>query len=861
MKPYDFRSLEARWQEFWQREHLFVAHQPGKGKDFYMLMMFPYPSGTLHVGHGRNYIIGDALCRFMKMRGFNVLAPMGWDAFGLPAENFAISQGIHPADTTRANIDRMREQFRKWGIGYDWDREIASSHPGFYRWTQWLFLQFYGRGLAYHKRADVNWCESCKTVLANEQVVEGACERCGHPVIQRELEQWFLKITDFAERLLDDLDRLEHWPERVKLMQANWIGRSSGVELEFPLERETGLEPLKVFTTRPDTVYGATFLALAPEHPRLKALMAGCREEAEVMDFAARARRQSSFARSAGQVEKEGRFTGRYAVNPFSGVKIPIWVANFVLTTYGTGAIMAVPAHDQRDFEFARSQDLPVRMVIKGDATVSPSEALSEAYTGDGTMIDSGPWSGLANRAAIPKMVAHAEKKGFGRAAVHYRLRDWLISRQRYWGTPIPIIYCEDCGEVPVPEKDLPVRLPRDVEFRPTGDSPLKGAISFVRTRCPTCSGAARRETDTMDTFVDSSWYYLRFVSPRLRSAPFDKADVNRWLPVDQYIGGIEHATLHLLYARFVTKFLHDEGYLKFSEPFERLFTQGMITAPAYRCPRHGWIPPSQVRDGCCAQDGARLEVILQKMAKSKLNVIPPAAIIEKFGADTERVFTLFSGPPEKEMEWSDDGVKGASRFLNRTWRLIQKTADSLHLAGGGAEGKAVAPREPKDPEFRRHSHEAIRRVTRALEESLHFNTAVAALMEYSNYLSGVLQEGSAVWGDRPGIVWSLRVFVQLLHPFAPHMSEELWRDLGEQGSLLQQGWPEWDPAALSRKQVSLVITVNGKVRSRVEVASGLAEAEARERALSDPKVRKILGSRSPRRVVVVPDRLVNIVL
>ncbi len=865
MKPYDFKEIEPRWQDFWRREGLFAAGPAGPRPDRYLLMMFPYPSGTLHVGHGRNYIMGDALCRFMKMRGDNVLAPMGWDAFGLPAENHAIAKGVHPADSTRANIDRMREQFREWGIVYDWDREIASCHPGFYRWTQWIFLRMYERGLAYRKRADVNWCPSCKTVLANEQVIEGACERCGHAVDQRELEQWFLRITDYAQRLLDDLDHLIHWPERVKLMQANWIGRSEGVELDFPVVGEEAGEPLQVFTTRPDTIYGATFMAVAPEHPRLAGLVAGRPEEEAVTAFARDVRRESSFARAAGLVEKRGMFTGRFAVNPFSGEKVPIWTANFVLTSYGTGAIMAVPAHDQRDFEFARAHHLPVRIVIRGAEGPADAAALSEAFTADGTMVDSGPWSGLPNREGVERLMAHAEEQGFGRRQVNYRLRDWLISRQRYWGTPIPIIYCDACGEVPVPEESLPVRLPREVEFRPTGDSPLASSPEFVAVDCPRCGQPGRRETDTMDTFVDSSWYFLRFVSPRLETGPFQSDEANRWLPVDQYIGGIEHAILHLLYARFVTKFLHDEGWINFTEPFARLFTQGMITYPAARCPRHGWVAPEEVKDGLCPRGGEKVEVSVQSMSKSKLNVVAPASIIERFGADTERVFTLFMAPPERESEWSDEGVRGASRFLNRVWRLVQETAAALRTGAGAPTVLAMAgaPEAASGghAELRRQTHHVIRKVTADVGENLHLNTAVAALMEFSNFLGGYLEATPRREWDEGGIARALKAFVQLLHPFAPHITEELWQDLGGTGSILSAAWPTWDEAALAREEVTLVVTVNGKVRAKVTVAAAASEDEVRRAALGEARIAEILAGRAPRKVIVVPGRLVNLVV
>ena len=864
MKSYDFKKIEPHWQEYWRREKLFAAAPAGGDRDFYMLMMFPYPSGTLHVGHGRNYIIGDALCRYMKMRGYNVMSPMGWDAFGLPAENFAIRQGVHPADSTRDNINKMRRQFAEWGIVYDWDREVASCHPGFYRWTQWLFLRFYEKGLAYKRRADVNWCDSCKTVLANEQVVDGLCERCSHEVDQRDLEQWFLRITDYADRLLDDLDTLKEWPERVKVMQANWIGRSHGVELDFKVVDGAEGESLRVYTTRPDTIYGATFMAMAPEHPRLTELVAGLPQEDAVLEFARETRRESSFARSAGLVEKRGLFTGRYAINPFSGEKVPIWVANFVLTSYGTGAIMAVPAHDQRDFEFARAHDLPIRMVIAGPDGAQDASEMEAAFTEDGTMVESGPWNGRPNRQGIDDMIRHAEDEGFGKGTVNFRLRDWLISRQRYWGTPIPIIYCPECGEVPVPDDQLPVELPRDVEFRPTGESPLASCDEFVNTTCPRCGAAARRETDTMDTFVDSSWYYLRFASARLETAPFDRSEVNRWLPVDQYIGGIEHAILHLLYARFVTKVLHDIGWTQFEEPFARLFTQGMITYTAARCPRHGWVPASETKDGACVQCGQKIEFSLQKMAKSKYNVVAPASIIQRSGADTERLFTLFMAPPERECEWSDEGVRGASRFLNRAWKLIQETAGELVATTGDGvtvltlAGDAAAT---SDTELHRRTHEVIRKVTEDIGRDFHFNTAVAAMMEFVNFLAEHQEKTPAAERDRPGWARALRAFVQLLHPFAPHITEELWQDLGGEGSILTAGWPAWDEAALARDQVEMVITVNGKVRARITVPASASQEEIRAMALSQDRIQALLQGNEPRKVIVVPGRLVNVVL
>ncbi|MCK4248308.1 MAG: leucine--tRNA ligase, partial [Candidatus Omnitrophica bacterium] len=646
-KYYPFADIEPKWQKYWQDSRLFNIETDSTKPKYYCLMMFPYPSAALHVGHGRNYIIGDVVARYKMMKGFNVLTPMGWDAFGLPAENAAIKNNIHPKISTMNNIATMKKQLNQWGVGYDWDREVASCSPDYYKWTQWIFLKLYEKGLAYKKNSAVNWCPSCQTVLANEQVVNEACERCDTPVIEKELEQWFFKITDYAQRLLDDLKLLEHWPERVKTMQENWIGRSTGVEIHFPIvplenSNDEEIENLTCFTTRVDTIYGATYMVLAPEHPTVAKLTANAKNKDEIKAFVAKVKTQDKIDREAVDLEKEGVFLDRYCINPVNNRKIPILIANYVLLGYGTGAVMAVPAHDQRDFEFAKKYDLPIEVVIDNPKSALKSEDMKEAYVEQGVMINSSQFNGLSNTEAMEKIADYMQKEGKGSRTVQYRLRDWLISRQRYWGAPIPIIYCVDCGPVPVPETDLPILLPEKVDFKPTGESPLKEAADFVRTTCPKCKKPAQRETDTMDTFVDSSWYYLRYLSPKQDQKAFDSDIVNKWLPVDQYIGGIEHAILHLMYSRFITKVIYDLGCINFQEPFESLFTQGMI-----------------IKDGA-------------KMSKSKGNVVSPDVLINRYGADTVRLYTLFIGPPEKDAEWNDRAVEGSSRFLNRIWRKIE---------------------------------------------------------------------------------------------------------------------------------------------------------------------------------------------
>ncbi len=819
MTGYDHQRIEAKWQESWARRRLAEVEPRGPSSPFYMLMMFPYPSGDrLHVGHGRNYILGDALYRYRRMNGDHILNPMGWDAFGLPAENAAIARGVHPRDWTLDNIRVMKQQFRRWGILYDWSREIASCHPGYYRWNQWLFLRLLEKGLAYKKQAPVNWCPSCQTVLANEQVVEGACERCGTSVRQRELEQWFLRITDYAEELLAGLDELEGWPERVRLMQRNWIGRSEGAELDFELP-EIG-ETLTVFTTRPDTVHGATFMVLAPEHPLTARLIADHPERAAIEEWIEQVRNTPRIEREEEGLVKEGRDTGRTAVNPATGERIPVWLANYVLVEYGTGAIMAVPAHDARDLDFARQHGLGVRLVYHPEDREVDAATITEPVLHEGVVRNAPPFDGLRDgQEAVRRFTEWAAEQGWGRARVTYRLRDWLISRQRYWGTPIPVLYCDGCGVVPVPDDQLPVELPYDVELTGREGNPLARSAAFVEAECPACGGPGRRETDTMDTFVDSSWYYLRYLSPRDESRMFDSELANRWAPVDQYIGGIEHAILHLLYARFVCKALADLGLVSFREPFTNLFNQGMITH--------------------FSENSGRVE----KMSKSKGNTVSPDALIESMGADTERVYTLFLGPPEEEVEWNDEAVAGAWRFLNRVWRCHEALPDA-------------PPTGSADRQLERLRHETIQRVTGDLDR-FKFNTSVAALMELTNGLTRAL-DGRTV--SRSACEQAFDTLITLLHPFAPHLTEELWERRGYDGSLLEASWPVYDEEKLRRSRMTVVVQIDGKLRDRLELDAEADRGEIERAALASDKVRQHIGDRRVSRAVVVPGRLINLV-
>ena len=851
MPEYKPQAIEKKWQERWRAARAFeVTEDPGQSK-FYCLEMFAYPSGHAHVGHVRNYMIGDVVARMKRMRGFNVLHPFGWDAFGLPAENAAIKNGTHPETWTLANIAHMKGQLQRLGISYAWDREIATCLPDYYKWNQWLFLKMLERDLAYRKRSTVNWCPSCNTVLANEQVVDGGCWRCGTPVITRELEQWFFRITKYSDELLAGMERLDGWPDKVLTMQRNWVGRSEGARVTFPLQdevrRSSALGPrpsdIEVFTTRIDTIYGATFIVLAPEHPLVQMLADASPDSAEFRAKVAKFTSQDRSARMTGDVEKEEFDTGRRAINPFTGQPIPIWIANFVLGEYGTGAVMGVPGHDQRDFEFARKYDLPVAVVVRPpDGEAANPATMTEAVSNDGVLVNSGPYDGLPSDEAREKLTAEARRRGIGTATVQYRLKDWGISRQRYWGTPIPVLYCDKCGMVPVPYEALPVVLPRTAEFSGLGDSPLAHIPEFVNTTCPTCGGPARRETDTMDTFVDSSWYFFRFCDPHNDRLPFDPEKVKYWGPVDFYSGGVEHAILHLIYSRFFSRVFRDLGLTTIDEPFARLLTQGMV-----------------LKFG-------------QVMSKSKGNVVDPDDMIQKFGADALRLYVMFVAPPEKEIEWTDAGLEGSFRFLARVWRLVDQLCDTI----GGEGIPAPADVELNDAEraLRRKTHETIKRVTVDLDPRVHLNTAVSAMMELVNELyafcsrsecAPAVEDAEHVGAvERPGTIAVLKeaidALVRMLSPFAPHMAEELWEALGHRGGLAAARWPEYDEAVAKALEIVVPVQVNGKLRGRLTVPADTSEEQLRELALADPHVRPHIEGRAVKKVVVARGRLVSIV-
>lgn len=828
MSQYHAERIEQKWQEIWEREKLFTVQADPNQKKYYVLEMFPYPSGRIHMGHVRVYTIGDVIARFKRMRGYNVLHPMGWDAFGLPAENAAIKNNTHPAKWTYANIDEMRSQLKRLGYSLDWERELATCDSSYYRWEQLFFLKFWDQGLVYRKKAPVNWCPDCQTVLANEQVEDGECWRCGSQVENKELAQWFLRITAYADELLDDLQTLgQGWPERVRTMQENWIGRSLGAEIDFSVQNSK--QHIRVFTTRPDTLFGATFMSLAPEHPMVDELIQNKPQAGEVQDFVRRMLATDRNIRTAEDTEKEGIFTGAFCINPVTQEPIPIYVANFVLMEYGTGAVMAVPAHDQRDFEFARKYGLEVREVIKPKDHEAQAE-LEAAYAGPGELIQSGEFTGLDHETAKAKITGHLAQKGLGQKAVNYRLRDWNISRQRYWGAPIPVVYCAKCGVVPVREEDLPVVLPMNVQTRPDGRSPLPDTEEFVQTRCPECNAPARRETDTMDTFVESSWYFARYTSAKVDTAPFDPRELSYWMPVDQYIGGIEHAILHLLYARFFTKALRDLGYLEHNEPFAHLLTQGMVL-----------------------KDGA-------KMSKSKGNIVDPNEMLARFGADTTRLFTLFASPPEKDLDWNDQGVEGAHRFLHRLWRLYEQLSPVLLPIGPCAvlENKELSK---ADRDLRRKEHETLLKVSRDLEQEFQFNTCIAAVMELINALSAVQADlVQTVSGPRVvSSAWS--TILICLYPMVPHICEELWELTGHDECLALWSWPEHDPDALHKEEMLIVVQVNGKLRDKIFVPSTAEQEEIKTLALNNEKVKKHVQGKEVKKVVVVPEKLVNVVV
>ena len=797
---YDFKKIEEKWQKKWAKAHVFRAQADSTRKKYYLLEMFPYPSGKIHMGHVRNYTIGDVASRFKTLEGYNVMHPMGFDAFGQPAENAAIKNKTKPVDWTHKCIKDMETELKKMGFSYDWEREVSTCDSDYYKWNQWIFLKMFERGLAYRKASGVNWCPSCQTTLANEEVIEGGCWRCHTKVEQKDLVQWYLKITEYKERLLEDLNQLKNWPQRVLAMQNNWIGKSSGVDIYFRLENSDRTIP--VFTTRVDTIFGATYIVLAPEHPLVLDLVKDKPQEKEVLQFMKKVARESKLVRTASDVKKEGVFTGSFAINPVNNEKVPIWIADYVLMEYGTGAIMAVPTHDQRDFLFAKEHKLPLRVVIEPkDKSISSAAELSEAYEGDGRQVNSGEFNGLDNQEAKTRIAQWMEAKGIGKIQTHFRLRDWLISRQRYWGTPIPMIYCPACGIVPVPYKDLPVELPASAPFTGEGGSPLGKVKKFVEVKCPKCKGQARRETDTMATFFDSSWYFLRFCSPKFNDAPFDVKEAKYWMMVDQYIGGIEHAILHLLYSRFFTKFFQDLKMIDFTEPFDKLLTQGMV-----------------LKDG-------------EVMSKSKVNIVDPDSMIKNYGADALRLFILFAAPPETELEWEERGLEGAYKFLNRVWRIQENLKSNADL------------------QVLRALHRTIKKVSTDFSE-FKFNTAIASFMELTNVIYQ-LGADKKVFSD----------FVIMLSPIAPHFCEELWEILGYNESIFKAPWPKFNPELLIEENVELVIQVNGKLRSKIEVPRNIAEDKLKELVLKDEKLISWFEGKSPKKIIIVPQKLINIVI
>ena len=822
MERYCPQEIEAKWQKIWETEHSCHTEMDTTKPKYYALEMFPYPSGKLHMGHVRNYSIGDVIARFRTMEGYNVLHPMGFDSFGMPAENAAIKNKVHPAEWTYANIANMEKQQRALGLAYDWDREVITCREDYYRWTQWLFELFYKKGLAYKKKASVNWCDTCGTVLANEQVEDGKCWRCKSEVHKKDLAQWFFKITDYADELLADLDKLPGWPERVKTMQANWIGRSEGLEFRLPAPALDAEIP--VYTTRPDTVFGMTFVALAPEHPLVEKICAVSDKAEEIRAFCARVKKQSDIERSSSESEKEGIYTGLCCTNPFNGEQVEIWVTNYVLFEYGTGAVMAVPSEDQRDWMFAEKYGIRKILTIRPKDGELRLEDMTAAYTEkEGILINSGKFTGMEMHAAMQAIMDEAEAQGYGKRRVNYRLRDWLISRQRYWGAPIPIINCPKCGEVLVPEAELPVRLPEDVSFAQGAVSPLSSSEHFLHCKCPKCGGDATRETDTMDTFICSSWYYYRYADPKNTERPFDRDKVNYWAPVDQYIGGIEHAILHLLYARFFTKVLRDAGMLDFDEPFTNLLTQGMV-----------------IKDGA-------------KMSKSLGNVVSPEEIIDRYGADTARLFILFAAPVDRDLDWSDQGVEGAYRFLGRVWRILGQFAETIKGAPASYDAATLSTEEA---ELRRVLHATIKKVTEDVRDRFMFNTAISSIMELVNALYAFQDKELT-----PGLVReTASALVRMLAPFAPHITAELWAELFG-GNVHAETWPQYDAAALVQDEVEIVLQINGKVRDRVKVATGLDRAALEQLAAELPRAKELTAGKTIVKVVCVPGKLVNIVV
>lgn len=819
-EKYVAQDIEKKWQEYWQEHNTFKTEYDESKEKYYVLEMFPYPSGNLHMGHVRNYSIGDVVARFKKMKGFNVLHPMGWDAFGMPAENAAIKHGIAPKNWTLDNIENMKLQQKSLGLSYDWDREVATCKEDYYKWTQWLFQQFYKKGLAYKKEAKVNWCEHCHTVLANEQVIDGLCWRCDNKVEKKDLSQWFLRITDYADRLLDDLDTLDHWPSRVKLMQKNWIGRSEGTQFSFEVPEIN--ERVAVYTTRVDTVYGVSYIVLAPEHPFTERLISGKENEAEVRAFVDRMRNMSDIDRTSTDAEKEGMFTGAYAKNPMSGEDVPIWIANYVLVDYGTGAVMGSPAHDERDWEFAKKYNLPIKPVVSHEGEEYSLDAWQTSYHDDGITVNSDKFDGLTSEETRVAITKRFEEQGIGEGKTNFRLRDWLISRQRYWGVPIPVCYCEHCGEELIPENQLPVCLPEDVNFVAGAISPLATSESFLNTTCPKCGGPARRETDTMDTFIDSSWYFLRYTDARNDKEAFNKKIADYWMNVDQYIGGIEHAILHLLYSRFFVKVLHDLGLVEANEPFKGLLTQGMV-----------------LKEG-------------SKMSKSKGNVVSPEEIVNTYGADTARLFILFAAPVDRDLDWSDQGVEGSYRFLGRVWRII----DAYQQA---AAKNVTGDLTKEETALRRELHRVIKKVTEDLDNNFNFNTAISAVMELVNAMYQHKDKNESVNANLANEL--TRNLVLLLAPFTPHITEELWHELGQTDSVHAQQWPVYEEAALVVDEIELAVQVNGKVRDKIVVATSATKEEIEEQAFASDRVKEFTDGKTVAKVIIIPGKICNIVV
>lgn len=820
-EKYNFKEIESKWQKHWKENDSFKTDIDESKEKYYVLEMFPYPSGKLHMGHVRNYSIGDVIARCKAMQGFNVLHPMGFDSFGLPAENAAIKHGVEPSKWTWDNIHEMEAQLDQLGLAYDWDREVQTCNPDYYKWMQWIFIQFYNKGLAYKKENPVNWCPSCQTVLANEQVVDGCCERCKSPVGKKNLSQWYFKITDYADRLLNNLDKLEGWPNKVKVMQKNWIGKSIGAEIDFTIDETDKL--LKVFTTRADTLFGVTYMVMAPEHPYVMDLVKGTEYEAPVLAYLDKVQHMNDIERTSTTNEKTGVFIGKYAVNPVNGKKVPIFISDYVLMGYGTGAIMAVPAHDQRDFDFAKKFDLEIIPVVDSDNPEIDVHDLKEAFAAEGTMINSGKFDGMNNQEAIGAVIEWLSEEGIGKKTVNYRLRDWLISRQRYWGTPIPMIYCEECGWVPEKEENLPVLLPTDVEFTGKGESPLTTSKTFGKCTCPKCGKEARREMDTMDTFLDSSWYFLRYCDPKNQEIAFAKDKVDYWMDVDQYIGGVEHAILHLMYARFFQMALYDLGLTKHEEPFKNLLTQGMVN-----------------KDG-------------KKMSKSLGNVVSPEEIINKYGADTARLFIFFAAPPERELDWSDAGVEGSYRFLNRVYRLVYDFTQNYQGTGGAYEIKTDA-----DKELNYVLNTTIKKVTDDVGGRFSFNTAISSIMELVNALYRYKELEDA---NQDFMKKAIDTLVIILSPFTPHICEEMWQTLDGTKTLTEVSWPAYDEAALVKDMVEIVVQVNGKLKEKLNVANNLTREELEKTALSDDKVKALTEGKNVVKVIAVPNKLVNIVI